>query len=103
MNDTFFFTLIFLHFISLCFNLQVDVIVNTISTNCDLSKGEISKAILKKAGKKIQEEIYKRKNSTSFLGGHLYITNVYELKCKAVYHTALADTAKEVDLFIFYQ
>ncbi len=76
--------------------------MNTISTNCDLSKGEISKAILKKAGKKIQEDIYKRQNYTNFLGGHLYITNRYELKCKAVYHTALTETAKEVECFIFF-
>lgn len=75
--------------------------MNTIATNRDLSQGEISKAILNKAGKKIQDEIYK-KSPVHFSGGDLYVTKAYGLKCKAVYHTALADAALKVDL-IFYQ
>ncbi|XP_077071696.1 protein mono-ADP-ribosyltransferase PARP9 [Siphateles boraxobius] len=70
---------------------KVDVIVNTISTDRNLSQGEISKAILKKAGRKIQDEISSIKNSTSFSGGVLYMTHGHDLKCLAVYHTALAD------------
>ncbi|RXN29083.1 poly [ADP-ribose] polymerase 9 [Labeo rohita] len=48
---------------------KADAIVNTIATNCDLSEGEISKAILKKAGRKIQEQISRMGNSISFSGG----------------------------------
>ncbi|KAK2905059.1 hypothetical protein Q8A67_006858 [Cirrhinus molitorella] len=73
---------------------KADVIVNTIATNCDLSKGEISKAILKKAGKKIQDQI-KKKENISFSGGHLYITNGHGLWCQAVYHIALTYLVKQ--------
>ncbi|KAG1959852.1 protein mono-ADP-ribosyltransferase PARP9 [Pimephales promelas] len=69
----------------------VDVIVNTISTSCKLDQGEISKAILKKAGRKIQDEIYKTKMYTLFSTGVLYITRGHDLKCEAVYHTALEE------------
>lgn len=83
--------------ISLCFNLQVDVIVNTIATNCKLDQGEISKAISKKAGRKIQDEISKMKNAISFSGGVLYMTHGHDLKCLSVYHTALTEMSQKVD------
>ncbi|KAK7154060.1 hypothetical protein R3I94_007432 [Phoxinus phoxinus] len=70
---------------------EVDVIVNTISKDLGLSQGEISKAISTKAGRKIQDEIYQMKNYTSFSGGDLHVTHGHNLKCKAVYHTALTD------------
>ncbi|XP_056107902.1 protein mono-ADP-ribosyltransferase PARP9 [Rhinichthys klamathensis goyatoka] len=70
---------------------EVDVIVNTISKDRVLSHGEISKAIWMKAGRKIQDEINKIKNSTRFSGGDLYMTSGNYLKCTAVYHTALTD------------
>jgi len=54
-----------------------------------LDQGEISKAILKKAGRKIQDEIYKTKMCAHFSTGVLYITRGHDLKCEAVYHTAL--------------
>ncbi|XP_026074001.1 poly [ADP-ribose] polymerase 9-like isoform X2 [Carassius auratus] len=68
---------------------RADVIVNTIALNRDLSKGEVSKAILKKAGKMIQDEISKMGNSISFSGGDLYITNGYGLGCRSVFHIAM--------------
>ncbi|XDV30536.1 hypothetical protein PO909_033443 [Leuciscus waleckii] len=74
---------------------KVDVIVNTISTNCNLSQGEISKAISKKAGRKIQDEISKMKTFTSFSGGVLYMTHGHDLKCLAVYHTALTEMSQK--------
>ncbi|XP_050975058.1 LOW QUALITY PROTEIN: protein mono-ADP-ribosyltransferase PARP9-like [Labeo rohita] len=73
---------------------KADVIVNTIATNCDLSKGEISKAILNKAGKKIQEEISRMRNPINFSGGHLYSTNGHGLGCHSVYHIAMTYTSK---------
>ncbi|XP_056321240.1 protein mono-ADP-ribosyltransferase PARP9 [Danio aesculapii] len=65
---------------------KVDVIVNTIAADCNLSKGLISMAILNKAGKKIQEDINKQKYSST----NVYVTSGYNLKCQAVYHTACA-------------
>lgn len=63
---------------------KADVIVNTIAADCNLSLGLISKAILKKAGKKIQEEILRRKNNNST---NIFVTSGHNLNCKAVYHT----------------
>uniref|UniRef100_A0A8C2ADC9 Macro domain-containing protein n=1 Tax=Cyprinus carpio TaxID=7962 RepID=A0A8C2ADC9_CYPCA len=68
---------------------KTDIIVNTIASNRDLSKGEVSKAILKKAGKKIQDQISKMGNSISFSGGEFYITNGFGLGCQKVYHIAM--------------
>lgn len=68
---------------------KVDVIVNTISDNLDLSMGLISRAIFKKAGKKIQEEIYRyRKNLVT--SGDIFITKGHNLNCAEVYHTVCA-------------
>ncbi|KAF3842871.1 hypothetical protein F7725_001720 [Dissostichus mawsoni] len=61
---------------------QTDVIVNTTSEDRDLKFGEISKALLQKAGYEMQKEISK----VSFTG-RLLITNSYNLKCKKVFHT----------------
>lgn len=90
-------------FFVLCFNLQVDVIVNTIAKDCDLSQGAVSNAILKKAGQKIQEEIYrKRYYGKGYPGADLYETKGYNLKCKEVFHTVCAirsdPNAEKVDL-----
>lgn len=95
----------FICFFSLCFNPQVDVIVNTIAPNCDLSQGLISRAILMKAGNKIQDEINKKKHTTPSLARvNLYTTNGYNLKCSAVFHTVCThrseSKAEQVD-FIF--
>ncbi|XP_067299870.1 protein mono-ADP-ribosyltransferase PARP9 isoform X2 [Pseudorasbora parva] len=70
---------------------KVDVIVNTIAKECDLSLGEVSKAILMKAGRKIQDEISTQKYyGKGFKDTHLYETRGYGLKCKAVFHTVCA-------------
>ncbi|KAI9535155.1 hypothetical protein NQZ68_007246 [Dissostichus eleginoides] len=61
---------------------QTDVIVNTTSEDRDLKIGEISKALLQKAGYEMQKEI-----SKVSLTGRLLITNSYNLKCKKVFHT----------------
>ncbi|XP_036417765.1 protein mono-ADP-ribosyltransferase PARP9 [Colossoma macropomum] len=66
-----------------------DVIVNTISNDLDLSKGFVSKAILEKAGWKIQDEIG-RPGWRTIPDGSITETNAYKLDCKAVYHTVCA-------------
>ncbi|XP_056145447.1 protein mono-ADP-ribosyltransferase PARP9 isoform X2 [Lampris incognitus] len=63
---------------------ETDVIVNTIAPNFNLSLGEISFAISKKAGSKMQTEIKMANNKFS---KHVYITKAYNLRCKQVYHT----------------
>lgn len=65
---------------------KVDVIVNTIGADCNLSLGLISMAILNKAGRKIQDDINRQKYSPK----NVYVTGGYKLKCHAVYHTACA-------------
>lgn len=59
--------------------------MNTIGT-FDLNVGEISKAILKKAGKKIQEEIKSNKRSVA-TSGDIFVTAGHNLDCTEVYHT----------------
>ncbi|XP_056610123.1 protein mono-ADP-ribosyltransferase PARP9 [Triplophysa dalaica] len=65
---------------------MVDVIVNTISDNLDLSMGLVSKAIFEKAGQKIQEELYKNKKHF-VASGDVFVTKGHSLNCAAVYHT----------------
>ncbi|XP_053185152.1 protein mono-ADP-ribosyltransferase PARP9 [Scomber japonicus] len=62
---------------------QTDVIVNTISSDRNLSYGTISKALLEKAGHGMQKEIYSVKQT----GGYVFVTSPHNLHCKAVYHT----------------
>ncbi|XP_071753936.2 protein mono-ADP-ribosyltransferase PARP9 isoform X2 [Centroberyx gerrardi] len=69
---------------------QTDVIVNTTSQNLNLSAGDISKALLERAGYKMQNEMDQYKKS--YLTGqtnmpHIIPSKPYDLKCKQVYHT----------------
>ncbi|XP_022596697.1 poly [ADP-ribose] polymerase 9-like [Seriola dumerili] len=61
---------------------QTDVIVNTASADRDLSVGQISKALLSKAGSQMQQEI-----KSSHQKGNIITTKGYSLQCKDVYHT----------------
>ncbi|XP_031730890.1 protein mono-ADP-ribosyltransferase PARP9 isoform X2 [Anarrhichthys ocellatus] len=65
---------------------QTDVIVNTTSPGRDLSSGVVSKALLKKAGRKMQEEIIEAP-----LKECLITTKPYMLHCKEVFHTLCPD------------
>ncbi|KAL7866086.1 hypothetical protein SRHO_G00113330 [Serrasalmus rhombeus] len=66
-----------------------DVIVNTIANDLDLSKGLVSKAISKKAGWRIQDEIGKPWWKP-VPDGYIGETHAYNLNCRAVYHTVCA-------------
>ncbi|TDH07143.1 hypothetical protein EPR50_G00120610 [Perca flavescens] len=61
---------------------HTDVIVNTASPQRDLNIGEISKALLQRAGPGMQQEIYNVLQT-----GRVIITKPYKLQCKQVYHT----------------
>ncbi|KAM7380822.1 hypothetical protein PAMP_004094 [Pampus punctatissimus] len=65
---------------------QTDVIVNTISASRNLSIGQISTALLMKAGPAMQNEIYQAP-----LTGSIIITLPHRLQCKEVYHTCCTD------------
>lgn len=64
---------------------QIDVIVNTTSKQ-NWNTGQISKALLKKAGTKMEDEL-----NTASMNGYLMVTKPYKLNCKEVYHTFCAD------------
>ncbi|KAM8855351.1 protein mono-ADP-ribosyltransferase PARP9 isoform 1-T2 [Spinachia spinachia] len=61
---------------------QTDVIVNTISQDLSLNRGQISKALLAGAGSKLQEELYSAPHK-----GLVIPTKGYQLQCKQVFHT----------------
>uniref|UniRef100_A0A3Q4HIS3 Macro domain-containing protein n=1 Tax=Neolamprologus brichardi TaxID=32507 RepID=A0A3Q4HIS3_NEOBR len=61
---------------------KTDVIVNTTSLERDLKVGQVSKALLKKAGQKMQDEIENAPRTK-----HIIVTKAYNLGCREVYHT----------------
>uniref|UniRef100_A0A8C4S162 Macro domain-containing protein n=1 Tax=Erpetoichthys calabaricus TaxID=27687 RepID=A0A8C4S162_ERPCA len=61
---------------------QVDVIVNTISSDLDLTQGEISKAILREAGKQLQKDILLNRR----ISKDILRTAAFNMNCKEVYH-----------------
>jgi O-acetyl-ADP-ribose deacetylase (regulator of RNase III) len=68
---------------------KVDVIVNTVGSDCDLSKGAVSNTILSEAGKEMQTECQSKmagKQTVEY--GHVIDTDGYKLKCKTVLHAA---------------
>ncbi|XP_063788871.1 protein mono-ADP-ribosyltransferase PARP9 [Pseudophryne corroboree] len=64
---------------------KTTVIVNSVASNLDLTNGEITKAILRKAGQSIQDEI-RRKRSYS---ATMIPTRGYNLLCDFVYNVIL--------------
>ncbi|XP_032368834.1 protein mono-ADP-ribosyltransferase PARP9 isoform X2 [Etheostoma spectabile] len=68
---------------------QTDVIVNTTSSDRNLSIGQISNALLQKAGKGMQEEI-----RIAPLQPYIITTKPYNLLCKEVYHTCCTEKWK---------
>ena len=71
--------------ISLAGFLQVDVIVNTTSSNLNLSGNASSKALSAAAGPKLQEEC---KTIGQVKTGEIVVTNGANLACKHVFHTS---------------
>ncbi|XP_019945690.2 protein mono-ADP-ribosyltransferase PARP9 [Paralichthys olivaceus] len=66
---------------------ETDVIVNTASADRDLGYGVISKALLKKAGHGLQQELCRNKKN-----GSVIVTKGYSLQCKEVFHTFCSAT-----------
>ncbi|KAK1797656.1 hypothetical protein P4O66_008022 [Electrophorus voltai] len=67
-----------------------DVIVNTVGRDLCLSVGQISNAILNKAGPKMQGEIQRHRIGFAS-DGDVFKTGPYMLRCKAVFHTVCAE------------
>ncbi|XP_067864170.1 protein mono-ADP-ribosyltransferase PARP14-like isoform X2 [Heptranchias perlo] len=67
---------------------KCDVIVNTVSTDLNLSQGPVSKAILKQAGDQLQTNTDKAKGTTTFKTGDVLpvSTSDCELYCYEVYN-----------------
>lgn len=83
------FLFIFLSHILVFLFFQTDVIVST-AFNRDLKRGQISNAILSKAGHSLQIEM-----NTAQLKGYVMITKAYKLQCKEVYHTFCTERGKD--------
>lgn len=82
--------------------------MNTTGSDLDLSKGQVSAALLNKASQKIQEEIKQRKRR-HVSEGEVIPTGGHYLSCKKVYHTVCApkgytgNKANEVGFLIYNQ
>ncbi|XP_033856210.3 protein mono-ADP-ribosyltransferase PARP9-like [Acipenser ruthenus] len=77
---------------------KANVIVNTVAPDLDLSKGKVSQAILRKAGRPLQQEI-KTINPYAHYGDVIK-TNGFRMGCDFVYHTVcpswLEHTSSEI-------
>ena len=71
--------------------LQVDVIVNTTSSNLNLSENASAKALSAAAGPKLQQEC---KTIGQVKTGEIVVTNGANLACKHVFHTSCAGWEK---------
>lgn len=71
----------------ICF-VQVDVIVNTATSDLNLNIGAVSASLLKKAGQALQDEC-KTKFADGVKVGDLADTKGHSLACKAVYHLTM--------------
>ncbi|TSM60564.1 Poly [ADP-ribose] polymerase 9 [Bagarius yarrelli] len=67
-------------------NEATEVIVNTIGTDLDLSKGLVTKAILEKGGQQIQQELNRK--CRHGLDGDVFVTSGCKLKCPG-FHKSL--------------
>ncbi|KAG8432169.1 hypothetical protein GDO86_016709 [Hymenochirus boettgeri] len=69
---------------------KTDVIVNSIAPDLDLSKGNLSFAILMKAGRKLQDEVFTSHSRSPYHNNHnVLCTPGLGLSCQSVYHTIL--------------
>ncbi|CAJ1078797.1 protein mono-ADP-ribosyltransferase PARP14-like isoform X3 [Xyrichtys novacula] len=65
-------------------NSTTDVIVNTVSKDLDLTKGAVSNAILRVAGRNLQQLVWENNQSANI--GDVIATAGCNLKCKEVFH-----------------
>ncbi|XP_053103115.1 protein mono-ADP-ribosyltransferase PARP14-like isoform X2 [Hemicordylus capensis] len=66
-----------------------DVVVNSVAIDLELDKGPLSKALLGKAGRKLQVELTKQGHGKNLKEGCVLKTNGYGLHCSYVLHAIL--------------
>ncbi|XP_043929617.1 protein mono-ADP-ribosyltransferase PARP9-like [Protopterus annectens] len=76
---------------------QTDVIVNTMSSQGDLTQGMISKAILKKAGSQLQNEMQAVLGNRNVKPGSVIRTNAFNLNSFNVYHAVCTEWKEPYD------
>nr|XP_039256341.1 protein mono-ADP-ribosyltransferase PARP14-like isoform X2 [Styela clava] len=67
-----------------------DIIVSSVGSNFDLSKGNVSKTILQKGGKQIQEEL------SNAAGRELRVTSGGKLQCRKIFHVVFPNTEQQM-------
>ncbi|XP_078408475.1 protein mono-ADP-ribosyltransferase PARP14-like isoform X2 [Cetorhinus maximus] len=70
-------------------HVTVDVIVNIIGMDFDLTAGAVSQALLKKAGPKLQALLLNEKHSKKHAMGRIYETKGCNLNCEEVFHVVV--------------
>nr|XP_031536359.1 protein mono-ADP-ribosyltransferase PARP14 isoform X2 [Vicugna pacos] len=73
------------------FVFKTDVIVNSIPSNLELNRGPLSKALLEKAGPKLQEELNTAGQGMSAGSGTVLQTTGCNLPCRRVLHVVAPD------------
>lgn len=68
--------------------MQVDVIINSTSSNLQLTHGAVSQSLLNAGGQSLQSECTK-KYPKGVNPGEIAVTGGGKLECKNVYHGAL--------------
>ena len=64
----------------------MDVLVNSTSSDMNLSNGMVSKILLQKCGPELQQEC---SALTPLAPGEVATTTAYKLQCKSIYHINL--------------
>ncbi|KAK2901584.1 protein mono-ADP-ribosyltransferase PARP14-like isoform X1 [Channa argus] len=65
---------------------NTDVIVNTIADDMNLNQGAVSKALLEKAGPRLQSAVRFEAKATMLQSGDVIITTGFGLSCQKVFH-----------------
>ncbi|CAC5408901.1 unnamed protein product [Mytilus coruscus] len=77
----------------------VDVLVNSSNTDCDLSKGAVAEAILKKGGGDVTTELNTQKDKMK--KDLLVVTSGGKLPCDKIIHLDMQNTSKDLKWKIF--
>lgn len=73
------------------FVFKTDVVVNSISSDLELNRGPLSKALLEKAGQKLQEELKTAGQGVAVEVGTVIQTSGCNLHCHHVLHVVAPD------------
>ena len=71
-------------------HIQHHVLVNSVSANLDMSRGQVSKALLEVGGPEIQQEL-KTSFPKGISTGDVAVSGGGKLMCKQLFHTCLPE------------